>query len=320
MNRLCKLLGIEYPIIQGAMLWLATPELAAAVSEAGGLGIIAASNYSTGESLRAAIQKTKSLTGKPFAVNLSLLPSIVGKEKLDEYMDAILAEHPPVVETSGQSPKEYLPRLQGEGLRVMHKVPSVRFALKAQELGVDAVTVVGYECGGHPGNGEGTSMVQIRRAAQLLSIPLVAGGGIADGAGLAAALSLGADGVVMGTRFIAARECVIHPAFQQALCAASEEDTVLVQRSIGTPLRVWKNAAAQRVLEMESQGASLAQLLTVISGSLTKTAYEKGDVQGCAFPVGQCAGLIDSVIPAGQIIRDTVAQARELLDRTGEKL
>ncbi|MPN02656.1 Nitronate monooxygenase [bioreactor metagenome] len=235
-------------------------------------------------------------------------------------MDAILAEKPSIVETSGQSPKDYLPRLRGEGLKVMHKVPSVRFARKAQELGVDAVTVVGYECGGHPGNGEGTSMVQIRRAAQVLSIPLIAGGGIADGAGLAAALSLGADGVVMGTRFIAARECVIHPAFQQALCAASEEDTVLVQRSIGTPLRVWKNAAAQRVLEMEAKGASLDQLLTVISGALTKVAYEKGDVQGCAFPVGQCAGLIDSVIPAGQIIRDTVTQARELLDSTGEKL
>lgn len=320
MNRLCMLLGIEYPIIQGAMLWLARPELAAAVSEAGGLGMIAASNFPTGEELRAAIRITRSLTGKPFAVNLSLLPSIIGKEKLDEYVDAIVAERPPVVETSGKSPEDYLPRLRKAGLRVIHKVPSVRFARKAQELGVDAVTVVGYECGGHPGNREGTTMVQICRAARELSIPLIAGGGIADGAGLAAALCLGADGVVMGTRFIAARECAIHPSFQEALCAASEEDTVLVQRSIGTPLRVWKNASARKVLEMEAEGAGLAQLLTVISGSLTKIAYEKGDVQGCAFPMGQCAGLVDHVVPAAQIVRDTVEQARRLLSTTADKL
>lgn len=312
-NRLCELLGIEVPVVQGAMQWLARPGLAAAVSEAGGLGIITAATFPTGEELAVAIREVRSLTGKPFAVNVSLLPSLAGKAKIDEYMEVILTERPPVVETAGKSPEEYLPRLKEAGLKVIHKVPSVRFARKAVQLGVDAVTVVGYECGGHPGNGEGTSMVQIAKAARELPIPLIAGGGIADGAGLAAAICLGADGVVMGTRFIAARECVIHPAFQQALCAATEEDTMIVQRSIKTPLRVWKNAAAGKALEMETRGVTMEELFTVISGSLTKVAYENGDIQGCAFPMGQCAGLIGEVLPAAEIIRRTVKEARDIL-------
>lgn len=312
-NRLCKLLGIQYPIIQGAMQWLARPGLAAAVSEAGGLGILTAATFPTGGELAAAIRQVRGRTGKPFAVNISLLPSIAGKEKIDEYMEAVLAERPPVVETAGKSPEEYLPRLKAAGLTVIHKAPSVRFARKAVTLGVDAVTIVGYECGGHPGGGEGTSMVQIAKAARELPLPLIAGGGIADGAGLAAALCLGADGVVMGTRFIASRECVIHPAFQQALCAANEEDTVIVQRSIKTPLRTLRNEAAIKVLELEARGASMEELLTVISGSLTKAAYENGDVQGCAFPMGQCAGLIDEVLPVAEIVRKTVEQAQEIL-------
>ena len=187
-NRLCELLGIEKPIIQGAMQWLARPGLAAAVSEAGGLGIITAATFPTGSELAEAIRETRRLTCKPFAVNISLLPSLAGKEKIGEYMEVILAEKPPVVETAGRSPEEYLHRLRDAGLKVIHKAPSVRFARKAEQLGVDAVTIVGYECGGHPGNGGGTSMVQIARAARELTVPLIAGGGIADGAGLAAAL------------------------------------------------------------------------------------------------------------------------------------
>lgn len=314
-NRLCELLDIQYPILQGAMQWLSLPELAAAVSEAGGLGIITAASFSGGEELSEAIRLTRKLTNKPFAVNISLLPSLAGKEKINEYFSAVLSEKPPVVETSGQNPGEYLACLKSAGIRTIHKVPSVRFAKKAEELGVDAVVVVGFECGGHPGNTDTASMVQIARAARELSVPLIAGGGIADGAGLAAAFCLGADGAVMGTRFIASEECVIHPAFQKVLCAASEEDTVLVQRSIKIPLRVWKNSAAKKVIHMEAEGEPLEQLLTIINGTLTKNAYKTGDAENCAFPIGQCAGLIQEIRTVRDIIRETITGAARILEK-----
>jgi len=312
-NRLCELLGIRYPIIQGAMQWLSLPPLAAAVSQAGGLGIITAASYPTAEELAAAIREMKSMTTEPFAVNISLLPGLTSKEKIDRFVETIAREKPPVIETAGRSPEEYLPDLRKAGLTVIHKVPSVRFAHKAVSLGVDAVTVVGFECGGHPGTGDSTSMVQTALAARELPCPVIAGGGIADGAGLAAALCLGADGAIMGTRFIASEECPVHPNFKNALCAARESDSVIIERSHGFPLRVFRNRTADRVLRMEREGAPVEEIRGVVNGRLTKIAYDSGDVENCAFPMGECAGLIDAVLPAAEIIRKTVRQAQEIL-------
>lgn len=296
------------------MQWLSLPELAATVSEAGGLGIITAASFSSGEEFAEAIRRTRKVTSKPFAVNISLLPSLAGKGKINEYLDIVLSEKPPVVETSGQNPEKYIACLKLAGIRTIHKVPSVRFAKKAEELSAAAVTVVGVECGGHPGNTDTASMVQIARAARELSVPVIAGGGIADGAGLASAFCLGADGAVMGTRFIASEECVIHPAFQKVLCKAGEEDTVLIQKSIKMPLRVWKNSAAKKVLCMEAEGEPFEKLLTIINGTQTRDVYKTGDAENCAFPMGQCAGLIHGISPVRDIIRNTFEEAVRILE------
>lgn len=319
-NRICKLLGIKYPIIQGAMQWLSVPQLAAAVSKAGGLGCITAATFNSKEDLGAAIRDIRQMTDKPFVVNISLLSHVIGKQKINELMEVILEEKPPVVETAGSTPEEYLPRLKAAGICVIHKVPAVRFAKKAESLGVDAVTVVGNESGGHPGLGDTTSMVLIPKAARTLSIPLIAGGGIADGAGLAAALSLGADGVVMGTRFMASEECPLHPAFQQVICDCNEEDTMLIQHSIKRPLRVWNNATAQRAAQMEAEGVEVGELMTVIGGNITKRCYQTGEVQNCAFPLGQCAGLVYNVMSVRDILEETMRDADRILCEARDRI
>jgi nitronate monooxygenase len=312
-NRLCRLLGIEIPIVQGAMQWLSVPELAAEVSNAGGLGIITAATFPEEGELARQIRRMKQMTDKPFAVNISLLPGRANTEKANAYIDAVIAEGAPIVETSGRNPEDLIDRLKSNGIVVMHKVPSVRFAQKAEQIGVDAVTVVSYESGGHPGMGEATSMIQIRKAAGELRIPLIAGGGITDGAAMAAALALGADGVVMGTRFIASLECPIHPAFKQLIVDSSENDTVLIMRSIKNVLRARENATTRAVLEMEKNKAPLEELLTRVGGAITRTCYQAGDTEGCAFPIGQSAGLISDIEPAGAIVRRTMREAQEVL-------
>ena len=312
-NRLCDLLKIKYPILQGAMQWLSLPELASAVSRAGGLGIITASSYEDGPDLLKAIQKVRELTDRPFAVNISLFPKPSEREKTGEYLEAVIEGGVPVVETSGRNPEEIVPVLKKAGIVALHKAPALSYALKAQKLGVDAVTVVGRECGGHPGESEVGSLVKIARAAGELSIPLIAGGGVADGRGLAVALCLGADGVVMGTRFLASTECLIHPNFKRVVVDSDEGSTVLIQQSIRNTLRAYANQAAGKVLEMEKAGAGLEQLMTVISGQIARHCYQEGDTEGCVFSMGQSAGLVREVKPVEEIIEECVREAAEVL-------
>lgn len=319
-NKICELLKIKYPIIQGAMQWLSVPELASAVSNAGGLGTITASTYASKKELKEQIRRMKSLTNNPFSVNISLFPSPSSKEKTDEYINAVIEERAPIVETSGRSPEEYMSVLKKAGITVIHKVPSVKYAKKAESIGVDAVAIVGFECGGHPGMKDTTTMVLIPKASQELSIPIIAGGGIFDSRGFIAALALGADAVVMGTRFIASKECLIHNNFKDVILKSNESDTVIIQRSINNAMRAIKNSASEKVVEMEEKGADLEQLMTVISGKITKNCYEKGDTDGCVFPIGQISGLINNVKPVNEIIEEIINDTDSILNSVKSKI
>ena len=314
-TRITEMLGIEYPIIQGGMQWLSKAELASAVSEAGGLGLITAASFPDPSELRDEIQKARSLTQKPIGVNISMLPVLMEGDITKRYVEVIVDEKVPVVETSGRNPEPLVPALKAGGVKLIHKVPAVRFARKAESVGADAVTIVGYECGGHPGMDDVTSMILIPRAAESLNIPVIAGGGIADARGLVAALSLGAEAVVMGTRFLATKECPAHANFKEWLVEAQETDTMMIERSIRNAVRVMKNETAQKVLEMEEQGATLDELIVYISGKVGQQAWLSGDLDGATIACGQNVGLIHEVLTVKEVIDGIVNGAREIVSR-----
>ena len=308
-TRITEMFGIEYPIIQGAMLWLSRAELVAAVSNAGGLGIIAALTFPTAKELREEIEKTKSMTDKPFAVNITLLPTI-RPINYEEYIDVAIEEGVKIIETAGRSPAPYMKRLKDARVKVMHKVARVKDVKTAERLGVDAVTIVGFEAAGHPGMDDVTSLVLIPISVDAVSIPIIAGGGIADARGFVAALALGAEGVLMGTRFMASKECALHPEIVQWLLQAGETDTLIIERSIKNAARVMKTAFAQRVLEMEEKGATLEELLPMISGDRSKRSYISGDVNDATIACGQVVGLIHDLPTVRESIEGIINEAR----------
>ncbi|MGB6836525.1 MAG: nitronate monooxygenase [Dehalococcoidia bacterium] len=317
-TRITKLFNIEYPIICGGMFWLGRAELAAAVANAGGLCFITAATFPEVEDLRAEIRKARDLTDKPIGLNINLFPA-ARPQPIEEWVRVAVEEKIPVVETSGRSPEPIVGALHEGGVKIMHKVPGVRYARTAERTGCDAVCVVGFECGGHPGMDEVTTLVMVPLAADAVSIPLVAAGGFADGRGLAAALALGADAVLMGTRFMATQECRGHPAWKEYMVKASEADTAYIMRSIGNPSRVVKNALAEKVLEMEARGTTIEELLPVIGGR-TNAAFEEGDVEGSFASMGQCAGLIRDVPTVKEFIDRTVEEAVEARGRLDRAL
>lgn len=319
-TRLTELLGIEYPIIQGGMQWIATAEFAAAVSNAGGLGIINATRFQDKESLVEELRLARSLTDKPFALNISMLPKKDVKDNTAMYFEAAFEAGVPIVETSGRNPGEFIGMCHDHNIKVIHKVPAVRYAKTVQREGVDAVSIVGFECAGHPGMDDVSTFALIPQAADSLDIPFAAGGGIADARGFMAALALGADGVVMGTRFVATEECPIHPNFKQRLLDTDEFGTMLVQRSLRNANRVVKNEAAQKTLDMENHGATLQELLTVISGKIQRKCYETGDTEGCLFPIGQCSGIIHEIVTIKQVFDEITGNSMNVLDRLKETL
>lgn len=312
---LTRMLGIQYPILQGGLHWLARAELVSAVSEAGGLGILSGLTFPDRKSLQGEIRRVREMTKKPFGVNLSMLPELAEGDRTEEILDVLLEEKVAVVETSGRSPEPFIRRLKQEGIRLIHKVPSVRFARKAEAIGADAVTIVGFECGGHPGMDEVTSMVLIPKAVQSLRIPVIAGGGICDARGFVAALALGAQAVVMGTRFLLTHECPIHPRVKERLLQATETDTMIIQRSIRNAVRALRNRAAEQTLVMEERGASLQELMTLIRGQRSREAYLEGDFESGIIPCGQCIGLIDGVKAVREVIEETIDGAKALLQR-----
>ena len=316
-TRITEMFGIEYPIIQGGMMWLSDAKLAAAVSNAGGLGIITALSFQTKELLKQEIRKCRDLTDKPFGVNISLLPDIHLGERTDEYLDAVIEEGVPVIETAGRNPEPYLSKLKQAGIKVIHKVPGVHYAQTAEKIGVDAVTVVGFECAGHPGMDDITTFILVQKATQSLTIPVIAGGGICDAKGFVAALALGAEGVLMGTRFMLTHECWAHPRIKEWLLKATELDTLIIERSIQNAARVIRNHAAERAVELEKKGAGLEELLTVISGNLGLKAYQEGDINAGIIACGQIIGLIENIESVQEVIQEIVDGAYEIHRRLG---
>jgi NAD(P)H-dependent flavin oxidoreductase YrpB (nitropropane dioxygenase family) len=307
-TRITELLGTKYPILQGAMLWLARAELVSAVSNSGGLGIISSATFPTVRALRDEIRKTRSLTDKPFAVNITLLPTFRPVNH-EEYINATIEEGVGIIETSGRSPEPFMKLCKDNELKVIHKCARVRDARTAERIGVDAVTIVGFEAGGNPGMEDVTSLVQIPLAADAVKIPVIAGGGIVDGRGLIAALALGAEGVMMGTRFLASQECLVHPKIKEWLVKAAENDTLMINRSFNNPERVLKTALSLKVLEMEENGATLEELLPMITGLQGKKALEEGDINTGVIASGQCVGLIHDIPSVKDIFTSILAEA-----------
>ena len=304
-TRICDLLGIEYPIIQGGMTWIANAELAAAVSNAGALGIVSPNagmklEGNVVEHLRSQIRKAQSLTDKPFGVNLPLqIPEI------KELIDVLMAEGVKVVTTSAGSPALYTGVLKEGGVKVLQVVASVRHALSAERHGVDAVVAEGYEAGGHNGFDELPTMVLIPQVVDAVSIPVVAAGGIADARGFVAALALGAEGVQMGTCFVTTKECVAHQKFKDAIVNANDTGTVITGRKLG-PARILKNEFASKILEMEGKGATPDELLAFIGIARSRTGELDGDmIDGEAY-CGAIAGAIKEIVSAGDVVRGIV--------------
>ena len=313
-TRITELFGIKYPIIAGGMHLLSRAELVAAVSNAGGLGILASTTFETKEELREEIRKTRSLTNKPFGVNLNLFP-MMRQRSVEEDIDLFIDEGVGIVESSGASPEPYVHRLKEAGVKIIHKVPAVRFAQKAESVGVDAVTIVGFECAGHPGMDDVTSLILVPLTADALKIPVVAGGGFCDARSFVAALALGADGVMMGTRFVATHECIVHPKIKEWLVKAKETDTTLIDRSLGLPMRVIKNKPAEKALEMDKRGASLEELLTVISGELGRKAWIEGDIEAGVVSLGMAVGRIHEIVSVKKAIDDIIEEAQTICKR-----
>ena len=291
------------------MQWLSRAELASAVSNAGGLGIITAGSFLTAEEFQQELQKMKTLTDKPFAVNITLLPTR-RQINWEEYIYVALEEGVNIIETAGRSPEPYMEWLKKANVKVLHKVARLRDAQKAERLGVDAVTIVGFEASGHPGMEDVTSLVRIPIAVDSLKIPVIAAGGFGDARGLVAALALGAEGVLMGARFMASKECPIHPKIKELLLQTRETDTMIIERSIENAARVIKTDFSLKVLEMEANGATLEDLLPMLDGNRLKRNYITGDVNDSIFYCGQAAGLIHDIPSVKEIIDSIIRDAK----------
>ncbi len=315
-TRITELLGIEHPIIQGGMHYVGFAELAAAVSNAGGLGIITGLTQKTPELLAKEIAKCREMTDKPFGVNLTFLPTFA-KPPYPEYIRAIIEGGVKVVETAGRNPEPYMPYLKAAGIKVIHKCTSVRHSLKAEAIGCDAVSVDGFECGGHPGEDDVPNFILLPRAAEELKIPFVASGGMADGRSLVAALALGAEGMNMGTRFIATKEAPVHENVKQAIVAATELDTRLVMRPLRNTERVLRNAAVDRLLEKEKTlGANLKfeDIIEQVAGVYPRIMLN-GDMDAGAWSCGMVAGLIHDVPTVKELIDRIMREADEIIGR-----
>jgi NADH:quinone reductase (non-electrogenic) len=313
-TRITELFGIRHPIIQGGMHYVGLAELASAVSNAGGLGIITGLTQRTPELLAKEIARCREMTDQPFGVNLTFLPSF-SAPPYPEYIRAIIEGGIKIVETAGRNPEPYLPALKAAGIKVIHKCTSVRHSLKAERIGCDAVSVDGFECGGHPGEDDIPNFILLPRAADELKVPFVASGGMADGRSLVAALALGADGINMGTRFIATREAPVHDNVKQALVAATELDTRLIMRSLRNTERVLANQGVERVLEIEREkGASLTidDIHEHVAGVYPRV-MNKGEVEAGAWSCGMVVGLIHDVPTCKELIDRIMAQADQLI-------
>ena len=304
MNRICEILNIKYPIIQGGMAWVADSNLAAAVSNAGGFGIIGTGS-ATADIVKKEIDNCRRLTDRPFGVNVMLM-----SPNADEVIDLIIEEKPAGITTGAGNPAKYMDRLKEAGIKVIPVVPTVALAQRMEKLGADAVIAEGTEAGGHIG--ELTTMVLVPQVAEALNIPVIAAGGVADGRGIAASFALGAEGVQIGTRFICSEECNIHQNYKDAVLKAKDRDAVVTGRPTGHPVRTLKNKLAKKFLKMEKEGASPEELEKLGAGAL-RLAVVEGDTDGGSFMAGQSAAMVREIKPCKEIVEEISKQALDIM-------
>jgi NADH:quinone reductase (non-electrogenic) len=314
-NRLTEMLGIKYPIVGGTMMWISNAEFTAAISNGGGLGVLASAMFSTKEAFAEALDRLNDLTDKPFAVNLNLFPTM---RPIDNniYLDVLLEKGVKIVETSGHSaPEELCGRFKKAGLTWIHKCVGVRYALKVEKMGADVITVVGYENGGATGRLDIGTLVLVPKVVDSVKVPVIGGGGVSDGRGFLALMALGAQGVIMGTRLLTTREAPVHENLKRALVDATELDTMLVMRSIGATHRVWANAAARKCAEMEENKADLNQILQVVSGERAKQMYVQGDLDAGIVSCGQGIGLVNDIPTVKEVLDRIIEEATRTAKR-----
>jgi NAD(P)H-dependent flavin oxidoreductase YrpB (nitropropane dioxygenase family) len=314
-TRITELFGIKHPIIQGGMHYVGYAELAAAVSNAGGLGIITGLTQATPEDLAKEIARCRKMTDKPFGVNLTFLPGFASPP-YPEYIDAIVQGGVKAVETAGRNPQEHLPKLKAAGIKVIHKCTSVRHSLKAEQIGCDAVSVDGFECGGHPGEDDVPNMILLPRAAEELKIPFVASGGMADARSLVASLALGAEGMNMGTRFIATKEAPVHENVKRRLVEADELQTRLIMRPLRNTERVLTNAAVEEILKIEHDkgpNGTINDIRDLVAGAKNRRVLQDGDMDAGAWSCGMVAGLIHDIPTVKELIDRIMSEAEAII-------
>ncbi len=314
-TKITEMLNIKYPIIGGTMMWISDAEFVAAISEAGGMGILASAIYQTKKEFGAAIDRIRELTDKPFAVNINLFPSMRPIDNND-YMEVLEDRNVKIVETSGHSaPADLCERFKKANMIWIHKCVGVRYALKVQEMGADIVTVVGYENGGATGKLDIGTLALVPTVKDAIDLPVIGGGGVSDGRGLLAVLALGADGVIIGTRLLTTKECPIHDNLKQALINATELDTQLIMRTINATHRVWNNAASKKCTELEQSGAGLKEILAVVSGEKANRMYKEGDINAGIIACGQGVGLARDIPTIKELFDDMMELAEKSVNR-----
>ena len=312
-TRITEFFGIERPIVQGGLMWVATADLVSAVANAGGMGFMTALTFPDTERLRAEIRRCRSLTAKPFGVNLTFLPTLRPPD-YPALINVCIEEGIRFIETAGRNPEPYLPQIKSAGMKVIHKCTSVRHALKAEKIGCDAISIDGFEAAGHPGEDDVTTLILVPLVRDAVRVPIIASGGFADGRGLVAALALGADGMNMGTRFVATREAPVHENVKLALIRHGETDTRLIMRSLRNTERVLRNPAADKVLEIESRGNTrIEDLIPYVSGLVGKEMLEDGDVEKGTMAAGQCIGLIRDIPTCRELLDRIMAEAEQII-------
>jgi nitronate monooxygenase len=313
-TRITELFGIERPLVQGGLMWIARAELTSAVANAGGIGFMTALTFPDADALRAEIRKCREMTDKPFGVNLTFLPTLSAPD-YPAYIDVCIEEGVKFIETAGRNPEPYMAQIKSAGIKVVHKCTSVRHAIKAEKIGCDVVSIDGFEAAGHPGEDDVTSLILIPLTRDAISIPVIASGGFADGRGLVGALGLGADGMNMGTRFVATKEAPVHDNVKQALVDHGERDTRLVMRTLRNTERVLHNKTVDKVLEIESKGdTKIEDIVPYVSGLVGKEMLEDGDVEKGVLSAGQCMGFIRDIPTCRELLDRIMAEAEEIIN------
>jgi nitronate monooxygenase len=311
-TRFTEMFGVKHPIVQGGMQWVGRAELSSAVSNAGGLGILTALTQPTPDDLAKEVRRCREMTDKPFGVNLTILPTLVPRP-YEEYVDAAISNGVKIIETAGNSPKAFLPKMKAAGVKVIHKCTSVRHGISAEKLGVDCISMDGFECAGHPGEDDVPNMILLPAAADQIKIPMIASGGMADARSLVAALALGCEGINMGTRFMATKEAPIHQKVKEAIVAGDERSTALILRSLRNTSRVYGNAVAKQVIAMEDEGKTIQEIGPYVSGQRGKNVYATGNLDEGIWSAGTCMGLIHDIPTCKELVERIVADAEKLI-------